>query len=739
MGSTRRSRASSSIGAMEERVRRISGNDDDNVFDDDSSPRKQTVKPDNWIDDSVVREDEIKAGIVQPSGETLSREDEAAADGIISKTNDSADDDFRTWQMESTSTPCKKSGLASTDASATPPRRSESPEVASSYANLFSDYTTTTKTPQPIDAVDASDDFMHIEDMEESGSNLNDLVQASSQYDDTVADISKDSLGLDASVDQSQRDATISDLSNSRDKSFNSTVHQVNTKPPPMTLFSIGSSDSPDVHSSESVDLDAPQFPFSSDDKLRCGSHEGLGKLTEHTENGDAHVSSHKIWQDQDPESVISDAMKVMQELEDEEEDTIYSKPLPTHSAERSKIIMPDTSGFGTVLEGDDEEVSTPGVDLADYFDQSKSGGDRQRALSSPSRTNHGLSDYGYPRRAASIGGENPSTHTASPFLGLTSPSSLSFGHNDSLFGASEPKSSLEDLLEPSDTSAITSEWESGAKLTIDDGDVSPSSQRTGHDDLINQDANADLVKDDVNNGAYEQMNPPVIDSTISAGQNGDCTDGKTAGGTLSDNGSLESSTTAKELPSSVYSSAQSTPKHPSATAISNKMADWPGDVQTHISAELGMPENVPGALGKENGAGKPTLPKTRLPSLTTFLAQMDEATAKHASQTTLPESCVKMWAAEIVVCLSSLHSAGIICKDLRPQNILLAEGGHIRVTYFSQWKCLEQELDQYACEHFYTAPEVTGVNDITHAVDWWSLGAILYELLTSKVSSNSL
>ena len=710
---SKRSRTSSSISGLEERVRRISGGED-NVFEDES-PRKVVSKSSSRIErvpeDVGAQTEEldgaIGAGLTEPKLES---------DSI---------DESTTFQPENNSTPHKKPvGLDDFKADlATPPGLSESPEVASSYANIFN----VAKKPQaPTD--NSSEDFIHIEDMEETGSNLNDLVQVSSQYGDVTADNSFGSGLGDQSLVSPYNDSvyTSSDLS-SHNKSFNSTVQQVNTKPPPITLFSIDSSDSPEVQSSDS--LDRPAFRYSPDNTDLCGSLEGLGQLQEEVENEESLLEPKNppstMWQDHNPDSVMAEAMKAMHEME--QDDTQDKPDIISHSP-------PDTSGFGAY---EDSSLSIPGMDLSEFFDNS-GGNDRPRTVSSPAHSSHGGQasfdnlDYGSSKRSASMGGTDQNNTATSLFpFGQKTSSTSSFGQRNS-FGSSEPKSSLDDLLQPSDTNDIESEWEKSAK-TPTSVDTSGFLNKTDNTDTFSQ--------DNWNNGANTSDREQNIETTL------DSNGGTLTPGAVSGNESLESSTTPKELPSSIYSSTQSTPKHSIAIANS-KMADWPGDVQSDIHAQLkgtrqyGESGIAPSALDAasddkkqtENGR-KSQLPETRLPSLSTFLAQMDEATAKHANQTTLPESCVRMWAAEIVIALSNLHSVGIICKDLRPHNILLAEGGHIRLTYFSQWKCVEPELSSYACDHFYTAPEVKGVYDVTEVCDWWSLGAILFELLTSKVS----
>ncbi|XP_040016687.2 ribosomal protein S6 kinase delta-1 isoform X1 [Gasterosteus aculeatus] len=112
------------------------------------------------------------------------------------------------------------------------------------------------------------------------------------------------------------------------------------------------------------------------------------------------------------------------------------------------------------------------------------------------------------------------------------------------------------------------------------------------------------------------------------------------------------------------------------------------------------------------------------------LFAELDELSLA-ASQVRIPEAFVRCWAAEMVTALDFLHQDGIFCRDLNPNNILLDHQGHIQLTYFGSWNDVEESCNKEAIANMYCAPEVGGIGEETAACDWWSLGAVLYELLT--------
>ncbi|XP_044292100.1 ribosomal protein S6 kinase-like 1 [Varanus komodoensis] len=122
---------------------------------------------------------------------------------------------------------------------------------------------------------------------------------------------------------------------------------------------------------------------------------------------------------------------------------------------------------------------------------------------------------------------------------------------------------------------------------------------------------------------------------------------------------------------------------------------------------------------------------KSQLPSEHQgFLAHL--AVQRHSSGTwNIKEDQIQVWAAELILALEGLHQQGVLCQDLNPRNLLLDDTGHIRLTYFGQWSEVERQCCTQALEDLYCAPEVGGISELTEACDWWSFGALLYELLS--------
>eukprot|EP00177_Eucheuma_denticulatum_P002921 GFKZ01005247.1.p1 GENE.GFKZ01005247.1~~GFKZ01005247.1.p1 ORF type:complete len:506 (-),score=74.63 GFKZ01005247.1:634-2151(-) len=139
-----------------------------------------------------------------------------------------------------------------------------------------------------------------------------------------------------------------------------------------------------------------------------------------------------------------------------------------------------------------------------------------------------------------------------------------------------------------------------------------------------------------------------------------------------------------------------------------------------------------------------------------------------------LKEDAVRFYAAEVILALEYLHHMGFIYRDLKPENILMRENGHLALTDFDLSKqahpvsprVVQQQLSlgdklkksfsirrnnsalnmldivssepvlPYQTNSFvgteeYIAPEVVNGVSQSSAVDWWTLGILIYEMLT--------
>ncbi|KAG7795438.1 hypothetical protein KL944_005364 [Ogataea haglerorum] len=94
------------------------------------------------------------------------------------------------------------------------------------------------------------------------------------------------------------------------------------------------------------------------------------------------------------------------------------------------------------------------------------------------------------------------------------------------------------------------------------------------------------------------------------------------------------------------------------------------------------------------------------------------------------PNQVAKFYAAEVLLALEYLHSKNIVYRDLKPENILLTRTGHIKLTDFGFAKEVETTTYTLCGTPDYIAPEVIAVQPYNKAVDWWSFGILIYEML---------
>lgn len=99
-----------------------------------------------------------------------------------------------------------------------------------------------------------------------------------------------------------------------------------------------------------------------------------------------------------------------------------------------------------------------------------------------------------------------------------------------------------------------------------------------------------------------------------------------------------------------------------------------------------------------------------------------------------LPEDRVRFYIAELIVALEHIHKHGIAYRDIKLENILIDAEGHIKLVDFGLCKKLGTRMrsKSFCGTEEYMAPEIIACTGHNTAADWWAIGVLTIELLTT-------
>ena len=94
--------------------------------------------------------------------------------------------------------------------------------------------------------------------------------------------------------------------------------------------------------------------------------------------------------------------------------------------------------------------------------------------------------------------------------------------------------------------------------------------------------------------------------------------------------------------------------------------------------------------------------------------------------------------ATQIAEGLSAAHKKGIVHRDIKSQNIMITDDGKVKIMDFGLAKMKgDSQLTKYGTTvgtTAYMSPEQAKGDNIDHRTDLWSLGIVLYEMLTAQM-----
>jgi mitogen-activated protein kinase 1/3 len=111
-----------------------------------------------------------------------------------------------------------------------------------------------------------------------------------------------------------------------------------------------------------------------------------------------------------------------------------------------------------------------------------------------------------------------------------------------------------------------------------------------------------------------------------------------------------------------------------------------------------------------------------------------------HVQQVKLTQQLVKILSYQLLQGVLVLQFASVIHRDLKPSNLLVNARGRLKIGDLGQGRGTPEgnddaELTQYVVTRWYRAPEIVlKAGCYTKAIDTWSVGCIVFEMLTNTV-----
>jgi eukaryotic-like serine/threonine-protein kinase len=95
-------------------------------------------------------------------------------------------------------------------------------------------------------------------------------------------------------------------------------------------------------------------------------------------------------------------------------------------------------------------------------------------------------------------------------------------------------------------------------------------------------------------------------------------------------------------------------------------------------------------------------------------------------------------YALQILAAMGAAHRRDVVHRDVKPQNVMVSEDGHLKVTDFGIARAGAQsqmtEAGSVIGTAQYLSPEQARGDEVTAASDCYSVGIVLYEMLTGRV-----